>query len=74
MRLANCVGISQTVAFWQFQRAGILGEKLAPDLEHVAKQAQRDPGVFVVLMLEEDVEERGAAINRRAEEEVALGF
>ena len=59
---------------WQFQRAGILGEKLAPDLEHVAKQAQRDPWVFVVLMLEENVKERGAAINRRAEEEVALCF
>jgi hypothetical protein len=44
-----------------------------PDSDHVGEQAQTDERVFFVLMLEEDVEEGGLAVDLRGEEEVARG-
>jgi hypothetical protein len=55
----------------EFRGAGIVAEIFVPNADHVGEQAQTDERVFLVLMLEEDVEEGGLAVDFRGEEEVA---
>ena len=51
--------------------AGIVAEIVVPDADYVGEQAHADERVFLVLVLEEDVEEGGLAVDFRGEEEVA---
>jgi hypothetical protein len=57
----------------EFRGAGIVAQVVAPDSDHVGEQTQTDERVFFVLMLEEDVEEGGLAVDLRGEEEIARG-
>ncbi len=50
-----------------------IAEVIAPDADHVGEQAQTDERVFLILMLKEDVEKGGLAVDFRCEEEVARG-
>ena len=57
----------------EFRGARIVAEVIVPDADHVGQQAQTDERVFLILMLKEDVEEGGLAVDFCCEEEVARG-
>ena len=57
----------------EFHSAGIVAKIVVPDADHVGEQAQTDERVFLILMLKEDVEKGGLAVDFRCEEEVARG-
>ena len=51
----------------EFRCGGIVAEIVVPDADDVGEQAQADERVFLVLMLEEDVEECRLAVDFRSE-------
>jgi hypothetical protein len=57
----------------EFRGSGIVAEIVVPNANHVGQQAKANERVFLVLMLKEDVEKGGLAVDFRCEEEVARG-
>jgi hypothetical protein len=51
---------------------GGLGEVAVPDLQHVVEQAQGHPRLVAALVLEQDVDARGAAVEGDREQEVGV--
>ena len=58
---------------WEFRGAEIVAKIVVPDADHVGQQAKANERVFLILVLEEDVEEGGLTIDFRGKEKVARG-